>query len=107
LVEAPLLPISITSVSAPPAVDAGKSYSIQFTCALPDNKQQLSGAALYIRKSEIYITPEFEKLSGDLLSRTRESVVQVTVPASLLKAGSYHFTLLGAQSSRAWTVQVH
>ncbi|MBI5767253.1 MAG: hypothetical protein HZA93_05610 [Verrucomicrobia bacterium] len=107
LVEPPLLPASISSVAAAPTVDAGKTYSIQFTCMLPDNKQQLAGAVLYIRPKEIFITPEFEKLTGDLLSRTRESVVHVTVPAGLLKSGSYRITLLGAQASRAWTVQVH
>jgi hypothetical protein len=32
--------------------------------------------------------------------------VQLTVPAGLLKAGNYRITLLGAQSSRAWTVRV-
>jgi hypothetical protein len=38
---------------------------------LPDNKHQLAGAALYLRQAEIFITPEFEKISGGLLSRTR------------------------------------
>jgi hypothetical protein len=107
LVETPQLPAEIGSVTAPPTVDAGKPYPIQFTCTLPDNQQQLAGAALYLRHSELFITPEFEKLAGGLLSRTRENVVHITVPAGLLRSGNYRITLLGAQSSRAWTLLVH
>ena len=86
LVEPPPLPADIASVAGAPSVDAG--------------------AALYVRQAEIFIAPEFEKISGGLLSRTRESTVQLAVPAGLLKPGNYRLTLLGAQSSRAWTVRV-
>lgn len=107
LVQQPLLPSEILSVSAASASSSGTPYPIQFTCTLPDNKQQLGGAELYVRGDEIWITPNFEKLTGSLLSRSRENLVLLTVPAGALKPGRYQMTLLGQSASRAWTLQVH
>jgi len=107
LVATPLLPSEIVSVSAAPDVNSLFAYSIGFKCALADNKQQLSGAALYVHGDELVITPDFERLSGGLLARTRESRIRLTVPAGALKPGRYHVTLVGAHASKAWTLQVH
>lgn len=107
LVQKPLLPAEIHAVTAAPSVSALQPYPIQFTCTLPDNKQQLAGAELYFKDGEIVITPDFELLSGALLARSRESVILLTVPAGALKPGTYRVTLAGQHSSRAWSVQVH
>jgi hypothetical protein len=107
LVQKPLLPPEIHAVTAAPSVSALQPYAIQFTCTLPDNKQQLAGAELYVRDAEIVITPDFELLTGGLLARSRESVILLTVPAGALKPGTYRVTLAGQHSSRAWSVQVH
>jgi hypothetical protein len=107
LVQKPLLPAEILAVTAAPSVSAVQSYAIQFTCTLPDNKQQLAGAELYVKDAEIIITPDFELLAGELLARSRESVILLTVPAGTLKAGTYRITLAGQRSSRIWTLQVH
>src|SRR5205823_1415542 len=69
LVEQPLLPTEILHVSAAPSTSAAAAYPIQFTCTLPDNKEQLAGAELYVRGEEIFITPDFERLNGGLLTR--------------------------------------
>ena len=53
LVETPLLPLEINSVSAPPTAVAAIGYSIGLTYTIPDNKRQLSGAHLYEREGEI------------------------------------------------------
>ena len=89
LVQQPLLPTEILSVSAAPAASAKAGYPIQFTCNLPDNKQQLAGAELYVRGEEIVITPDFERLTGGLQTRSRENVILLTVPAGSLKPGRY------------------
>ena len=107
LVEPPQLPSEIVSVTAAPALNAMFAYPIRFKCTLPDNKQQLTGAELYVHGDELVVAPAFERLSGGLLSRTRENLVQLTVPAGALKPGSYRVTLVGARASRAWTLQVH
>lgn len=107
LVEKPLLPAEIIAVSASSTVGAAEPYTIQFTCTMPDNKQQLAGAELYVKDREIVITPDFELLAGGLLARTRDVAIMLTVPAGSLKAGTYHVTLAGQRTSRAWSVQVH
>jgi hypothetical protein len=107
LVQKPLLPAEILSVTAAPWVTAQQPYAIQFSCTLPDNKQQLAGAQLYIKDTEIVITPDFELLTGGLLTRTRDNVILLTVPANSLKPGQYQVTLSGQHSSRRWSVQVH
>jgi hypothetical protein len=107
LVQKPLLPAEILAVTAAPFTGAQQPYSIQFTCTMPDNKQLLAGAELYVKDNDIVITPDFELLTGGLLSRTRESVILLTVPAGSLKPGTYHVKLAGERSSRTWTLQVH
>lgn len=106
LVEVPQLPADIVQVAAASSTAAGQSYAIQFTCAVPDDRQQLAGAQLYLRGEEIFLVPQFERLTG-LQTRSRESVVLLTVPAGALKPGSYRATLLGERASKSWTVQVH
>lgn len=107
LVEVPLLPVDIASVTAPANGNTLFPYELLFTCVMPDNKHQLGGAELYIRNNEIVITPDFEKLSGDLISRSKEKAILLTVPAGALKPGQFHVTLVGQKASRSWTLQVH
>jgi hypothetical protein len=107
LVVQPQLPAEILSVSAAPSVNALFAYPIGVKCTLPDNKQQLAGAELYVHGGELIVTPDFERLSGGLLARNRERLIRLTVPAGTLKPGSYHITLIGTQGSRSWTLQVH
>jgi hypothetical protein len=106
LVEPPALPAEIGHVSAPANAVANAAYTLQFSCTLADNKAQISGAAVYVRQGEVVIAPESEKLSGGLLSRTRDHLTALTVPAGALKPGHYQVTIVGAQSSRAWTLDV-
>ncbi len=106
LVEPPILPVEIVSVSAGPLANTLQSYSIQFTCTLANDQQQLGGAELYLREDDIVLVPTFERIDGTLLTRTRQTVVLVTVPAGTLKPGRYNVTLLGEQASRTWPLEV-
>jgi len=107
LIDQPLLPVSIDSVTTAATVASAQAYAIQFTCTLPDNKEQLADAHLYHREGVLFLVPSFEKLDGGLLARTRESTVLVTVPAATLRPGSYTVTVIGGRASRRWTLQVH
>jgi hypothetical protein len=106
LVDQPLLPSDIVSVTAAPQANALMSYPVEFTCALPDHKRQLGGAQLYVRDDEMVVIPSFEHLSGELLSRTRENLIRVTIPAGVLKPGHYQVTLVGAKASKTWSLEV-
>ena len=107
LLDNPLLPETIDQVTASPRISAVLAYPIHFTCSLADQKRQLAGAELYIRDGAITIVPTFERLDGDLIARSRDNVVLVTIPAGTLKPGSFVATLVGERTSRTWTVQVH
>jgi hypothetical protein len=106
VVALPLLPREITNVAAPPTANAVQPYSLRFSCTLPSHKQQLAGAELYLRGHELVITPDFEKIPGELLARNSDNIVELTVPAGALKPGRYHVTLVASESSRSWTVDV-
>ena len=106
LVESPLLPLEIDSVSAAPTAVSGIDYQIGLTYTLPDNKRQLSGAHLYERAGEIVIVADFERLDGGLLARTREGFALLTIPPGSLKPGTYRVTLVGERTSRSWTLRV-
>lgn len=107
LVEAPRLPGDYPRVTAAATANTLLPYPIHFTCSVGDNHQQLAGAQLYLREDQVYVVPEFEKLNGELLARTRESVVLITVPAGVLKPGQYQVSLVGSHASRTWALQVH
>jgi len=106
LIDPPSLPDEIVEISAPATAAADRDYPIELTCLLPDNHRQLSGAHLYLKGSAVAIIPDFERLPGQLTARTRESAVRITVPAGVLKAGSYRVTLIGERASQAWTLEV-
>lgn len=106
LIDKPSLPEAFASVTAPSSVTALMPYAFQFTCTLPDKKNTLDETYVYVKEGEIAIVANFEKLSGELLARSRESTVLVTIPGGTLKPGTYHVRLIGAQSSPEWTLQV-
>lgn len=107
LVEPPRLPYDYHKLAAAATTSALLAYPIQFTCSVGDNHQQLAGAQLYLKDDQIAIVPEFERLGGELLARSRDSVVLITVPPGTLKSGHYQVTLVGAQASPTWTLQVN
>jgi hypothetical protein len=106
LVEAPLLPAEIISVAANPSASTTAPYLIRFSCSLPDDKRQLSGADLYVKGDQIVVTPVFEPLVGKLAARTRDNVVLITVPAGALKPGHYRITLAAQNASRSWSLEM-
>ena len=106
LVESPLLPMEINTVSAAPTAVSGIDYPIALTYTLPDNKRQLSGAHLYEREGEIVIVADFERLDGGLLARTRDGTALLEVPPGSLKPGTYRVVLVGERASKQWTLNV-
>lgn len=106
LIESPLLPLEVNSVSAPATAVSGIDYTIGLNYTLQDNKRQLSGAHLYEREGEIVIVADFERLGGGLLARTREGSALLNIPPGALKPGSYHVILVGERASRSWTLSV-
>src|SRR5690606_12437110 len=81
LVEKPALPTEILSVNAPRETNTLFSYTVEFTCGVTDTKQQLGDVYLYSREGQLYIVPEIEPLTGELLARNRNDLFRVTVPA--------------------------
>jgi hypothetical protein len=106
LVETPLLPTEILTVTAAAETSTMFAYPIEFTCGLPDNRQQLSAAYLYVRENEIILVPDFERLTGELLARNRESLIRVTIPGGTLRPGQYEVSLIGQRSSKTWSLVV-
>lgn len=106
LAEPPALPVDITRVVAPPASRSDHAYSFRLACTLPDEKRLLAGADLYLKGNQLVVTPDYEKISGGLMTRTRDNVIQLTVPAGTLKPGKYEVLIVGQKSSRGWTLEV-
>jgi hypothetical protein len=106
LVDSPVLPTEVIAVSTAAAGHAQSPYSIGVTCTMPDIKQQLGGAYLYVRDEEAVVIPTFESLDDHLLARAREIYVRFTVPPGALKPGRYHVTIPGSRTSKAWTLDI-
>jgi hypothetical protein len=106
VISNPRLPAEILEARAPASTTAGEPYRIALRCTVPDDHRQLAGAELYLKGDRVVITPDYELLTGGLMSRSRDNIVQLTVPSGALKPGTYRVTLVGEQVSRAWTLQV-
>ena len=102
LATRPALPAVIGSVTAPLEVAPTDTYRLQFTCAQPDYKTQIHGAFLYRKDRQLFLLPDFEKMPGQLLARSRESVVLASFPTQSLKPGRYTVTLCGGRTSKSW-----
>lgn len=107
LIDKPALPDAFTDVFAPNEANTLLPYSIQFTCTLPNEKSMVGDTYVYKKERELAIVPAFDRLDGDLLARSKNTVVQLTLPSGSLEAGMYHVTLVGAHGSKQWTLQVH
>jgi hypothetical protein len=105
--EKPILPDSISNVAAPASANVLMSYSFQFTCTLPDKKYTVAETYVCVKEGEIAVIASLEPNSGGLLSRSRESAVVLTLAPGTLKPGDYRVTVIGAQHSVQWTLQVH
>jgi hypothetical protein len=106
LVEAPRLPGGYRDLVAPAQINQLLPAKIQFVCKLDSDQEQLGGAEVFLRDTSVIIVPAFETISGGLHSRSRESVVLLTLPAGLLPPGPHAVTLVGARESLSWTMEV-
>ena len=106
LVEAPRLPSEITTLTAAATASTLTAYQIELTCSLPDDRHQLGGAELFLKGDSLVPTPTLERVGGDLLTRSRQAAVLLTVPAGTLRAGTYRVTLTAERASRTWTLTV-
>jgi hypothetical protein len=106
LVETPMLPLEVESVSAAAAASSGIDYQVGLTYTLADNKRQLSGAHVYEREGELVIVADFERLGGGLLARSNDGQALLTLPPGTLKPGTYKVTLVGERRSVSWKLTV-
>lgn len=106
LVEAPRLPLGISGIVAAPVANAAQAYAIQLTCTLPDDRQQLGGADVFVRDDTIVIAPTFERVPRDLQARSQQSAVLLTIPAETLKPGKFTVILVAEHASRTWPLEV-
>ena len=105
--EKPTLPESILNVTAPTTANGLMPYSFQYICQLPDKKYLVAETYLCLKENEIAVVTSLEPISGGLLSRRTESAVVLTLEPGTLKPGNYRVTVVGAQHSLQWTLQVH
>ena len=107
LVEQPVLPGNYARVAAAGSTSALLPYPVEFNCSIGDNHHQLLGAQLYLKEHSLVIVPEFETLDGQLLARSRDTLLLLTLPGGTLKPGRYQVALSGSSSSPTWTLQVN
>ena len=106
LATRPSLPAAITSVTAPREIAPDGTYALQFICAQPDYKTQIDGVLLLRKGPQLLLLPDFPRLSGQLLARSKETVVLVRIPVQGFAPGRYTVTLCGGRASKTWEFTV-
>jgi hypothetical protein len=106
LVAAPLPPARVTHIAAARETNAAQPYIIDFTATLPDEKEELLEAQIYVRTGSLVLVPNFERVPGGLLVRSTETEVRLTVPAGVLPPGHYRVMLVGTHESQTWALSV-
>ncbi len=107
LIDKPTLPESFTQLAAPATGNTLMPYAFQFTCRLPNQKSTVGETFVYVKDDDIAIVASSEKIGGQLEARSRDNPVLVTIPSGTLKPGKYRVRLIGSQTSREWSLQVH
>jgi hypothetical protein len=102
LAARPALPDAVEGVTAPRAAAAAGQYTLQFTCAQRDFSTQIRSVFLYRKAGRLFLLPDFEKMPGQLLARSRESTVLVSFPVQSLPPGRYTALLCGGRASKSW-----
>jgi hypothetical protein len=102
LAPKPALPDQITGVSAPREIATGATYALQFICAQPDYRTQVESVILVRKGTQVFLLPDFPRLSGQLLARSKETVILAHIPTQDFSPGEYTVTLCGRQSSKTW-----
>jgi hypothetical protein len=106
LVEPLPLAEEILTVRAAPAVARLLPYTIELTCRLASDQEQLAGGDLYVRGNQLVLAPRFERVSGALQTRSRQTIALLTLPGGTLGPGAYEVLLPGGRGSRAWRLEV-
>lgn len=106
LAEKPLLAESFQQVTAAASTGNAEPYRVLFTASLKDHKRVISGGMLLRKEGQLFLLPVFEPLRGELLARTKETTVVLTIPAGTLKPGRYTTVLVGEKSSRRWELSI-
>jgi hypothetical protein len=106
LVEPQPLAEEILTVRAAPAVARLLPYTIELTCRLASDQEQLAGGDLYVRGNQLVLAPRFERVSGALQTRSRQTIALLTLPGGTLAPGAYEVLLPGVRGSRAWRLEV-
>jgi hypothetical protein len=102
----PALPAHITAVTAPREAASTETYAMQFTCVQPNYQTQLDSVLLLRKGHDLFLLPDFPKLNGQLLARSKETIVLVRIPAQSLAPGRYTVTVCGGQTAKTWNVTV-
>lgn len=104
---APKLPDSFGEVTAPAVLTPPWPYQILYTCRLPTRSDLPGDIRVYIKDNRIAIITDHDPIPRELLSRSRDATVFLSVEASAFTAGrTYEITLVGAQASKSWTMSV-
>lgn len=106
LTAAPLPPARATHIVAARETGAAQAYIVDFTATLPDEKNELLDAQIYVRAGRLVLVPDFERVPGGLLVRSPETEVRLTVPAGVLSPGHYRVMLVATQESQSWMLLV-
>jgi hypothetical protein len=104
---APRLPDSFEEVVAPAVLTPPQSCQILYTCRLPTRADLLGDIRVYIKGDRIAIITGHDPVPRELLSRSRDATVLLSIDATAFIAGrAYEITLIGTQTSKRWTMSV-
>jgi len=106
VVAAPLLPTTVSQITAAGEAGEDAPYPVDFAATLPDEKEDLLDGQAYVRPGELVIVPNFEHVAGALLVRSPEVTVRLTLPAGVLAPGRYRVTLVGLRNAQSWQLIV-
>ena len=102
----PPLPAAITGVTAPREIAAAATYALQFTCAQPDYRTQIDAVLLVRKDRQLFLLPSFGRIPGQLLARSKESVIFASFSTQSFSPGRYSVTLCGGRTSKSWEFTV-
>jgi hypothetical protein len=104
LAETPMMAESVGAVTASAEAEAIFPYKILCTISIADHKRVITGGQWFRKEDQLLLLPTFERVQGELMTRTKESPTVLTIPAGAFPPGRHDVILIGEKGSKRWSV---
>ena len=106
LIDQPTLPAAAQLIAAPAAGNVKTDYALRLSIASPRPEEMPTRLTVYVRGKEVTLVPAVGPRDEPLPASNETAELVAILPGGTLQPGRYQFTLVTAETSPTWTVDL-